>query len=74
MELPATTFGHGPALAIFTVERDVERTVIERVAASVFSRKCIIRREDTADECDNRQAVAAISTQRINVPPGIAAA
>lgn len=65
-------FRQRPALAAFTVERDVERAMLMRVRWAALARAEIVGREDAADEADQGQAVLAVVAQRVDVPPAIA--
>jgi len=59
-------------LAMFAIERDVQRAMIERVAAAEAAGKRIIGREDATNEGDQRDALLAVVAQRVDIPPRIA--
>lgn len=58
--------------AMFAIERDVQRAMIERVTTAEAAGKRVVGREDAADESDQRDALLAVVAQRVNVPPRIA--
>ena len=63
---------HRPALAVLAVDRDIDRAMIERIGRAVAPRQGVVRREHAADEGNDGDAVLAVVTQRIDIPPGIA--
>lgn len=68
----AAALCHGPVLALLAIDRDVQRAMIEWVAAAETPCKRVIRREDAADEGDERDALFAIVAQRVDIPPRVA--
>ena len=68
----APPLGQRPAVLILTVQDDVERTVVHRVGRPEPARPGIVRRKHGADEGDQRQPMAAVFAQRIDIPPGVA--
>jgi hypothetical protein len=62
-----------PELPPRLIERDVDRAEILRIALSQPPRRSVVRRENAADEGNDRQRMLAVVTYRIDVPPDIAA-
>lgn len=67
-----TVLRKGPALPSTPIERNVQCAIILSNTAVEPARTKVARREHAADECDQRQGVAPVITQRIDVPPQIA--
>ena len=66
-----TAFGHGPAFAV-AIERDIERAMVERIGAAAPTGEGVVGREHAADKGNQRNAVASVIAQRVDIPPGIA--
>jgi hypothetical protein len=57
--------GERPAFAPRAVQGDVQRAVVERIGPPTPPRPRVIRREDAAEERDDREAVRAVVAQRV---------
>ena len=64
------TLGHGPA-AIAAVQGDIERAIILRISRPTLQCGAIVRREHATNKSNEGQAVVAVVTERIDVPPEI---
>ena len=64
--------GHRPAFSGSAVQCYIDGAMIQRIADAAPPGPGIVGRKDAADEGDQRQPVAAVVAQRIDIPPGIA--
>lgn len=65
----APSLGHRPAV-LRSVERDIERCVVHRIAPTAG---LVIGREDAAQERDDGQTMASVVADCIDIPPCVAA-
>jgi hypothetical protein len=65
-----TAFRHRPS-AFCAIERHIDRTMVFGIGSSVSAGTGIVRRKNTTDKTNNRQAVLAVVTESINIPPTI---
>src|SRR5277367_4672904 len=68
----ARSLGHRPAISGFTIERNIDGAMIERIGRPLAPCECVIGREHAADESDNGDAVFAVVAQCVDIPPRIA--
>ncbi len=72
MQPVTAALGHRPVFVPLSVKRDVDCTVIKRISTAMLAGKSVVRRENAADEGDDREPVPAVRAYRIDVPPDIA--
>lgn len=72
-EILTRTLGQSPVLGRTSVQRDIERAVIMRIAAAEAPGESVVGRENAADEGDDGQRMIAVVAYAIDIPPGIAA-
>ena len=70
LNMTAAALGHGPA-RVAAIQGDIERAIVFRISRATFQRSAIVRREHAANKGDDGQAVVAVVTERIDVPPEI---
>jgi len=70
MQGVAPPLGHGPALTVGAIERDVHRAMVEGISPA---RPRVVGGKDTADKGNYRDAAPSILAQGVDIPPAIAA-
>ena len=68
----SAALGEGPAFPALPVERHVQRAVVQGIADAAPAGQRVVGREDAADKADQRDSVAAVVAQRVDVPPSVA--
>jgi hypothetical protein len=65
--------GHAPAASAWAVEGDIEGAVVHRIGRFAAPGPGVVGGEHAPDEGNQGQAVLAIVTQGVDVPPEVAA-
>jgi len=71
-DLGRTALGHRPAPRARTIERDVQRAVVQGIGRPTAAGPRVIWREHAPQERDHGESISRIIAQRIEVPPLIA--
>ena len=73
LQLAAATFGHGPAFARFSIQRDIDGAVVFWVSHAPIAGTCpsIVGRKHTTHKGDDGQSILPVVAQRVDIPPEI---
>lgn len=72
LDILVSAFGQCPSTTGFTIQRDVQCRVLERIGGAATPGGSVPGRKDAPEHGDDRETVAPAVAQGIDVPPRVA--